>query len=143
MKARSRTRSRSGRSSKLKLTVACWNYERTRALADGRVRPDGIELNSLDLPGEEVRRARADADLHSRVEAPVLGGRAFYGLTQAGGGRNVDPLRPARIAFAGAGSAGPLQNRKREKKPHKEPGASRTTVHGLDLPVRLPPGTAT
>ena len=54
MKSRSRTRSRSRRSSKLKLTFACWNYDRTRALADGRVRPDGIELNYLDLPVEET-----------------------------------------------------------------------------------------
>lgn len=54
MKSRSRARSRSGRSSKLKLTFACWNYDRTRALADGRVRPDGIELNYLDLPVEET-----------------------------------------------------------------------------------------
>src|SRR5262245_3105471 len=50
MKGRSKPR----RSSKLKLTFACWNYDRTRALADGRVRPDGIELNYLDLPVEET-----------------------------------------------------------------------------------------
>jgi 4,5-dihydroxyphthalate decarboxylase len=42
------------RGSKLKLTFACWNYDRTRALADGRVRPEGIELNYLDLPVEET-----------------------------------------------------------------------------------------
>jgi 4,5-dihydroxyphthalate decarboxylase len=29
----------------LKLTLACWNYDRTRALMDGSVKPDGIELN--------------------------------------------------------------------------------------------------
>ena len=40
--------------SKLKLTFACWNYDRTRALMDGRVRPDGIDLNYLDLPVEET-----------------------------------------------------------------------------------------
>jgi 4,5-dihydroxyphthalate decarboxylase len=40
--------------SKLKLTLACWNYDRTRALADGSVRPDGIELNYLSLPVEET-----------------------------------------------------------------------------------------
>jgi 4,5-dihydroxyphthalate decarboxylase len=38
----------------LKLTLACWNYDRTRALADGRVRPDGIDLNYLTLPVEET-----------------------------------------------------------------------------------------
>jgi 4,5-dihydroxyphthalate decarboxylase len=29
----------------LKLTLACWNYDRTRALMDGSVKPEGIELN--------------------------------------------------------------------------------------------------
>jgi 4,5-dihydroxyphthalate decarboxylase len=40
--------------STLKLTLACWNYDRTQALADGRVRPDGIDLNVLTLPVEET-----------------------------------------------------------------------------------------
>jgi 4,5-dihydroxyphthalate decarboxylase len=40
--------------SKLKLTLACWNYDRVRALMDGSVRPDGIDLNCLDLPVEET-----------------------------------------------------------------------------------------
>ena len=29
----------------LKLTMACWDYDRTRALIDGRVKPKGINLN--------------------------------------------------------------------------------------------------
>ena len=36
--------------SKLHLTLSCWGYDRMRALADGRVRPEGIDLNFLDLP---------------------------------------------------------------------------------------------
>src|SRR5213592_235880 len=39
---------------RLRLTFACWDYDRTRALADGRVRPDGIELNYLVQPVEET-----------------------------------------------------------------------------------------
>ncbi len=39
---------------KLSLTFACWDYDRTRALADGRVRPDGIDLTYLNLPVEET-----------------------------------------------------------------------------------------
>lgn len=39
---------------KLNLTLGCWSYDRTRALADGSVRPDGIELNYLDMPVEET-----------------------------------------------------------------------------------------
>lgn len=40
--------------SKLRLTLACWNYDRTRALADGSVQPEGIELTYLNLPVEET-----------------------------------------------------------------------------------------
>jgi 4,5-dihydroxyphthalate decarboxylase len=40
--------------SRLRLTLACWSYDRMRALADGRVQPEGIDLNFLDLPVEET-----------------------------------------------------------------------------------------
>ena len=40
--------------SKLRLTLACWDYDRTRALADGRVQPEGIELNLLPMHVEET-----------------------------------------------------------------------------------------
>ncbi len=40
--------------SKLRLTLACWSYDRTRALADGSVQPEGIDLNYLDLNVEET-----------------------------------------------------------------------------------------
>ena len=39
---------------KLRLTLACWDYDRTRALADGSVPVDGIELNYLNLHVEET-----------------------------------------------------------------------------------------
>jgi len=39
---------------RLRINLACWDYDRTRALADGRVRPDGIDLNYLCLPVEET-----------------------------------------------------------------------------------------
>jgi 4,5-dihydroxyphthalate decarboxylase len=39
---------------KLKLSLACWDYDRTRALADGSVSPQGIELVYLTLPVEET-----------------------------------------------------------------------------------------
>jgi len=43
----------------LKLSLACWNYDRTRALADGIVQPEGIELAFHSAPqvGEIMRRA--------------------------------------------------------------------------------------
>jgi len=40
--------------SKLRLTLACWNYDRTRALLEGGIQPDGIDLNYLNLPVEET-----------------------------------------------------------------------------------------
>ena len=40
--------------SKLRLSLGCWNYDRTRALMDGSVRPDGIDLNYLEMPVEET-----------------------------------------------------------------------------------------
>jgi 4,5-dihydroxyphthalate decarboxylase len=43
--------------SKLPLTLACWDYDRTRPLLDGRVQPEGIELEILVLrPGETFPR---------------------------------------------------------------------------------------
>jgi 4,5-dihydroxyphthalate decarboxylase len=40
--------------SKLKLTLACGDYDRTRALWDGRVNPEGIDLSYIPLVPEEV-----------------------------------------------------------------------------------------
>jgi 4,5-dihydroxyphthalate decarboxylase len=39
---------------KLRLTLACGDYDRTRALRDGEVQPEGIELTYLTLPVEET-----------------------------------------------------------------------------------------
>jgi 4,5-dihydroxyphthalate decarboxylase len=39
--------------SKLPLTLACWDYDRTRPLIDGRIQPEGIEPNILILRPEE------------------------------------------------------------------------------------------
>jgi 4,5-dihydroxyphthalate decarboxylase len=43
--------------SDLKLTFACWDYDRTRPLMDGRVKPEGIELDIKVLrPRETFQR---------------------------------------------------------------------------------------
>ena len=39
---------------RLQLSLACWHYDRTHALADGSVRPEGIDLNYLDMHVEET-----------------------------------------------------------------------------------------
>ena len=40
--------------SKLRLSMACWNYDRTRALLEDRVPIDGIDLNYINIPVEET-----------------------------------------------------------------------------------------
>ena len=40
--------------SRLRLSLACWNYDRTRALMDESIGPDGIDLTYLNLPVEET-----------------------------------------------------------------------------------------
>jgi 4,5-dihydroxyphthalate decarboxylase len=40
--------------SKLKLSFACWDYDRIRPLTDGTVQLKGIELNWLNMPVEEI-----------------------------------------------------------------------------------------
>ncbi|MFN0161620.1 MAG: ABC transporter substrate-binding protein [Burkholderiales bacterium] len=39
---------------RLRLSFGCWDYDRTRALMDGRVVPDGIDLIYLNMPVEET-----------------------------------------------------------------------------------------
>ena len=43
----------------LKLTLACWDYDRTRPLIDGRVKPEGIDLDI------QILRPRADVPAHA------------------------------------------------------------------------------
>src|SRR5437763_12921536 len=51
--------------SKLQLTLACWDYDRTRPLMDGRVQPDGIDLNILTLrPAETFDRMLQHQEFH-------------------------------------------------------------------------------
>ena len=40
--------------SRLQLSLACWDYDRTRALADGSVRAEGIDLVYNNLFVEET-----------------------------------------------------------------------------------------
>ncbi len=69
----------------LKLTVACGHYDRTEALRDGRVRPEGIELNYLTLKVEEIFWRMSQYREFDAAEA-ALGG---YVVRR---GRGVDDL---------------------------------------------------
>src|ERR1043165_6422789 len=40
--------------SKRRLSLGCWNYDRTRGLLEGRIQPDGIDLTYLNMPVEET-----------------------------------------------------------------------------------------
>src|SRR5262245_5217163 len=43
-----------GSTQNLRLTLACWDYDRTRAIIDNRVRFDGIDITYLNLVVEET-----------------------------------------------------------------------------------------
>jgi hypothetical protein len=47
---------------KVSLTLACWNYDRTRALMEGSIVPEGIDLNYLSLPVEELFRTLSNQE---------------------------------------------------------------------------------
>ena len=50
---------------KLPLTLACWDYDRSRPLMDGRVQPDGIELSVKVLrPRETFQRMLDHREFH-------------------------------------------------------------------------------
>jgi 4,5-dihydroxyphthalate decarboxylase len=51
---------------KLALTLACWEYDRTRALFDGKVKAEGIELNCISLmPNETFYRMLRHKEFHA------------------------------------------------------------------------------
>ena len=74
--------------SRLRLTFACGDYDRTRALAEGTISPDGVDLNYLRLPVEEtffrMMRHRefevAEMSLSSYVKSLGTGESPFVAL---------------------------------------------------------------
>lgn len=50
----------------LKLTLACWDYDRTRPLIDGRVKPEGMDLDiQLLRPRQTFQRMLDDQEFHA------------------------------------------------------------------------------
>src|SRR5262249_34674302 len=49
----------------LKLTLACWDYDRTRPLIDGRIKPEGIDLDIQVLrPRQAFQRMLERQEFH-------------------------------------------------------------------------------
>jgi len=70
----------------LKLTLACWDSDRTRPLIDGSVKPEGIDLDiKLLRPRETFRRMLDDQEFHaselSLASYTALIGRGDYFLS--------------------------------------------------------------
>ena len=105
---------------KLRLTFACWDYDRTRALADGTVRADGMNITYLSMPVEEtffrmMRNAEFDASemslssytasLHSPdprfIALPAFPSRFFRHscifVSTKGGVRRPEELKGKRV----------------------------------------------
>lgn len=75
----------------LKMKLACWDYDRTRALIDGRVRPEGIDLElSVMRPREAFTRMLereefdiAEVSLASYAKLKAEGDDRFVGIPVA------------------------------------------------------------
>ena len=56
--------------SKLRLSMACWNYDRTRALLEDRIPIDGIDLNVWDFGVDATKTDTHAADAPEAPEKP-------------------------------------------------------------------------
>jgi 4,5-dihydroxyphthalate decarboxylase len=76
----------------LKMTLACWNYDRTRALMDGSVKPEGIDLTYHNsFPAVTFHRMMGKREF----EASELG-LTFYLDTLHEDDRRSSPFRSIR-----------------------------------------------
>jgi hypothetical protein len=98
--------------SKLRLSMACWNYDRTRALLEERVPIDGIDLTYINIPVEETffRMIR-----HREFDVAEMS-LSSYTLSCSGNPSRLSPFRsslpgisatPAFSSIATAASASP------------------------------------
>ncbi|MBI4528890.1 MAG: ABC transporter substrate-binding protein [Deltaproteobacteria bacterium] len=80
---------------KLKLTLACGNYDRTRGLLDGTIQPEGIDLNYLPLiPGETFWRMLNNEEF----DASEMSLSTYTNLRSKGDERFIAlPVFPSRI----------------------------------------------
>ena len=80
---------------RIRLTLACGRYDRTQALIDGRVRPEGVELNYIALrPGETFWRQLN----HQEFDASEMSLSSYTILRSEGDDRFIAiPVFPSRI----------------------------------------------
>jgi len=105
----------------LRITLACWDYDRTRGILEGRIRPEGLEVDYIALPPEEtffrmarfrefdvselslgsyvVSRRAGDAPF---VAVPVFPSRSFRhsGIYVRDGIARPEELRGGRVGVA-------------------------------------------
>jgi 4,5-dihydroxyphthalate decarboxylase len=81
--------------SKLKLTLACARYDRTQALIDGRVQPEGVDLTCLPLrPGETFWRMLN----HGEFDVSEMSLSSYTILLSEGDTRFIAiPVFPSRV----------------------------------------------
>lgn len=79
----------------MQITLACGRYDRTQALIDGRVRPEGVELNYIALkPGETFWRQLN----HGEFDASEMSLSSYTILRSEGDERFIAlPVFPSRI----------------------------------------------
>ena len=78
---------------RLRLTLSCNEYDRTRFLVDGTVKAEGIDLTVVSLPSEE-RHARFSRDLEFDVCELQMG--VFFGWMSRGAPFTAIPVFPHR-----------------------------------------------
>ena len=80
-------------SSRVPLTLACWDYDRTRALATGEIRPEGVDLTYLSLPVEETffRMAR-----HQEFDIAEMSLASYVVSLARGAPATAIPVFPSR-----------------------------------------------
>src|SRR5436309_1746626 len=81
--------------SKLELTLACGRYDRTQALIDGRVAPEGVDLTFIPLrPGETFWRMLN----HGEFDASEMSLSSYTILRSEGDTRFIAiPVFPSRV----------------------------------------------
>jgi 4,5-dihydroxyphthalate decarboxylase len=81
--------------SRVRITLACWDYDRTRALREGKVSVEGVDLIYLSLPPEEIfwRMVR-----HEEFDASEMSFSTYVTLRARGDERFVAiPVFPSRM----------------------------------------------